>query len=211
MPFGRRQPLAPREKDAVKRGNRAVHPARAKLDWFKSTILPHETALRARLRRILANTCDIDDMVSEAMTRAYAARNFSTITNGKGYLFSIARNMVIDNARRARVVSFDALGDAELIAAEASAEALLQARDELRRLEEIVAALPAQCRKVFVLRRVHGKTVGEIAQEMGLSVSTINTHLARATLKVTQAIGQYEDFGFAAGCTDIAPSQRNRG
>lgn len=152
--------------------------------------------MRARIRRLLPRQDDIDDLVSETMTKAFATPEFHRVTHGRSYLFTIARNMLIDEARRKKIVSFEVMADLDLIASDLSAERALQARDELRRLEAIIESLPIQCRRVFLLRRVHDKPVQEIADEMGLSVSTVDKHIARAALKVMQAIGQYEDFGF---------------
>lgn len=168
---------------------------RARLDWFKQVVLPHEAALRARLRRVLPRRLDIDDVVSEAMTRAYAIEDFERITAGRAYLFQIARNLLVDEARRNRVVSIELVADIDLMGVTPSAEAALEARDELRRLQTIIDALPIQCRRAFILRRVHGKPVGEIAEEMGLSVSTVDKHIGRAAVKVMQALGEFEEFG----------------
>ena len=169
---------------------------RAKLEWFKVTILPHEAALRGRLRRVMPRRGDIDDLVAETVTRAYATEDYARITAGRAYLFQIARNLIIDEVRRERVVSFELLADVDMIAETASTEAALEARDALRRLQAIIDTLPIQCRRAFILRRVYGKSVGEIAEEMSLAVSTVDKHIARATLKVMQALGEYEDLGF---------------
>lgn len=169
---------------------------RKRLDWYKATILPHQAALRERVRRILPRRDDLDDLVSEAMTRAFATVEFDHIVHGRAYLFQIARNMIIDEVRRDKIVSLSLVADLDLIAIDSGAEARLQARDELRRLEAIIETLPIQCRRAFILRRVHDKSVQEIADEMGLSVSTVDKHIGRAALKIMQAIGQYEDLGF---------------
>ena len=169
---------------------------RVKLDWFKTIILPHEAALRSRLRRAMPRRDDVDDLVSEAMTRAYATVDFERVTLGRAYLFQIARNLVIDEARRAKIVSLEQIADVDLIPDHSSAENVLMARDQLRRLEAIIETLPPQCRRAFILRKVHDKPVREIAEEMGLSVFTIDKHIARAMVKVMQAIGQFEDLGF---------------
>jgi RNA polymerase sigma-70 factor (ECF subfamily) len=173
-----------------------VESVREKLDWFKETILPHQAALRERVRRILPRRDDLDDLVSEAMTRAFATPEFRHIVHGRAYLFQIARNMIIDEARREKIVSLALVADLDMIAVDHTAEARLQARDELRRLEAIIESLPIQCRRAFLLRRVHDKSVQEIADEMGLSVFTVDKHIGRAALKIMQAIGQYEDLGF---------------
>ncbi|MBB6228763.1 RNA polymerase sigma-70 factor (ECF subfamily) [Polymorphobacter multimanifer] len=167
---------------------------RARLDWFKGQVLPHEAALRARLRRIMPRRADLDDIVAEALARAFATEDFARVTGGRAWLFRIARNLIIDQARRDKIISFEQLADFDLIASDVNTEARLEARDELRRLEAIVDTLPIQCRRAFILRRIYDKPVAEIAEEMGLSVSTVDKHIARATAKVMVAIGEFEEF-----------------
>ncbi|PZU59781.1 MAG: RNA polymerase subunit sigma-70 [Sphingobium sp.] len=166
---------------------------RAKLEWFKTVILPNEASLRARLRRISPSQHELDDMVAEVLSRAYAAENWQNVTAGRAFLFTIARNLVIDNARRNKIVSFEAIADLELLQAGGSSEAQLIARDALRQLQAIVDSLPGQCRRVFLLRRVHEKSMGEIAEEMALSVSTVEKHLAKAIALVMRAWAEREE------------------
>jgi RNA polymerase sigma-70 factor (ECF subfamily) len=161
-------------------------------------ILPHEGALRGRMRHVLHRREDVEDVVAEVLTRAYATTDFERITNGRAYLFQIARNLLIDEARRAKIVTLEEIADLNLVADTHSAERLLQARDQLRRIDAIVATLPPQCRRAFLLRRVHDRSVKDIAEEMGLSVFTVDKHIAKATVKVMQAITQFEDPSFDA-------------
>lgn len=170
---------------------------RARLDWFKAEILPHEGALRARLVRVMPRRTDIDNIVAEAMARAFATENFVRVTSGRAWLFRVARNLVIDEARRAQIIKFEQLVDVDLIEEIGAAEARLGARDTLRRLEAIVETLPIQARRAFILRRVHDKSVREIAEEMGLSVYTVDKHIARATAMVMRALAEFGDLGSA--------------
>jgi len=176
-----------------------VNRVRAKLDWFKATILPNEAALRARLRRLMPASQDVDDMVAEVLARAYATESWQNVTAGRAYLFTIARNLVIDNARRDKIVSFETIADLDLLNAEGSVEAQLVARDALRHLHAIIETLPGQCRRVFLLRRIHEKSMAEIAEEMGLSVSTVEKHLAKAIALVMRAWAEREDLDFGRG------------
>ena len=169
---------------------------RAQLEWFKTVILPQEAALRGRLRRILPSTHELDDMVAEVMTRAYATENWENVTTGRAYLFTIARNLVIDTARRNKVVSFETIADLELLGGENNIEAQLHAREALRQVETIVESLPPQCRRVFILRRIHEKSMLEIAEEMSLSVSTVEKHLAKAIAIVMRAWAEREETDF---------------
>lgn len=169
---------------------------RAKLDWFKTVILPQEAALRGRLRRILPSTHELEDMVAEVLTRAYATENWENVTTGRAYLFTIARNLVIDTARRNKVVSFETIADLELLQGDHNVEAQLHAREALRQVQAIVDSLPTQCRRVFILRRVYEKSMLEIADEMSLSVSTVEKHLAKAIGIVMRAWAEREETDF---------------
>ncbi len=167
-----------------------------RLEWFKSVILPHEAALRARLRRLCPPGFDIENLVAESMTRAYTAKDTGRITAGRGYLFAIARNLLIDSARRDTIVSLDFVADLDTLRSDDTLEASLTARDELRRLQAIIDTLPPQCRRVFLLRRVHELSLGEIAEQMSLSVSTVEKHLAKAVMLVAKAVSEREEDSF---------------
>lgn len=152
-------------------------------------------------------------MVAEVMARAYATENWNNVTTGRAYLFTIARNLIIDNARRDKVVSFETIADLELLQAENSVEAQLHAREALRQIEAIVETLPPQCRRVFVLRRIHERSMIEIAAEMSLSVSTVEKHLAKAIAIVMRAWSERQetDFERASVGARVKQQERNRG
>ncbi len=166
---------------------------RAKLDWFQAVILPHQTALRSRLSRILRSTQDLDDTVAEVLTRAWSTVDWARVDHGRAYLFNIARNLIIDEARRDKIVSFEQIADLELLQSHTSLEAQLHARDELRWLQDFLPQLPRQCRRVFHMRRVQEKSLREIAEEMSLSVSTVEKHLAKAVQLIMRARWQREE------------------
>jgi len=172
-----------------------------RLEWFKAVVLPHEAAVRGRLRRICPPGFDVDNLVAESLARAYQVQEFSRITAGRSYLLAIARNLLIDALRRERIVSLDFVADLDVLRSdEAAVERQIQARDELRWLQGLVERLPPQARKVFLLRRVHDLSLATIAAQMGLSVSTVEKHLVKALKLVAQARAEREDdeFGRAA-------------
>ncbi len=167
-----------------------------RLEWFKAVILPQEAALRARLRRICPAGFDVDNLVAESLARAYAARDIDRVTAGRGYLFAIARNLMIDAARRDAIVSLDFVAELDTLRADDSLEASLSARAELRWLQTVIDTLPPQCRRVFLLRRVYDLSLAEIAADMALSVSTVEKHLAKAVMRVAKALAEREERGF---------------
>lgn len=164
--------------------------------WFKSVILPHEPALRRRVRRMAsAGDIDVDDIVAEVLVRAYTIEDYVRITRGRAFLFTITRNLLTDLARHRAVVSFDLMANLENFDFPDSApspESVVVARDELRYLQQILETLPAQCRRVFLLRRIDELSLGEIAVRLGLSVSTVEKHLSKAMALLARGMADSE-------------------
>lgn len=166
-----------------------------RLAWFKATILPHEASLRRHLRGGGAHASEIDDLVAEALARAYQVADWSRIDRGRSYLFSIARNLLMDAARRNKVVAFETFADLEvlnLVDYRASVEAAVIAWEELRHLQGAVDRLPARAREVLLLRRVEGLTSNEVAERLSLSVSTVEKHFSRAMALLTKSMAEHD-------------------
>jgi RNA polymerase sigma-70 factor (ECF subfamily) len=183
-----------------------------RLEWFKAVVLPHEAAIRGRLRRICPPGFDVDNLVAESLARAYQAQEFARITAGRSYLLAIARNLLIDTLRRERIVSLDFVADLDVLRSDdAAVERQIQARDELRWLQALVDRLPPQARKVFLLRRVHDLSLATIAVQLGLSVSTVEKHLVKALKLVAQARAEREDDEFGRTAPqDVRPAGDRR-
>lgn len=161
--------------------------------WFKAQVLPHEAALRRRLTAM--RIADVEDVVSEVLARAYASDNWRRIDQGRAFVFQIARNMMVDAARRRAIVSIELIADLESLHLDDGApspEATAAVRDELRQLQKALDALPPQPRRVFLMRRVQEMSPQEIAAELRLSVSTVEKHMAKAMAEVTRALGAAE-------------------
>jgi RNA polymerase sigma factor (sigma-70 family) len=177
--------------------------------WFRAVVLPHEATVRARLRRLCPPGFDVENLIAESLCRAYAATEFERINAGRSYLFTIARNLLLDAMRRETIVPIDFVADLDILADD-SLEASLTARDELRRLLAAVETLPPQCRRAFVLRRVYGHSPREIAVQMGLSVSTVEKHLARGISLLVEALGNAGDQGRDERGEPARPSRPRR-
>jgi RNA polymerase sigma factor (sigma-70 family) len=164
----------------------------ARYRWIAAHILPYESELRGWLRRRLGSfgDNDVDDLVQEAYFRIWTTE-FSTIRNGRAYLYTTVRHLLAEYARRSRIVPIELLGEIDglnIISEEPGPDRQVGARQELARLRVIVAALPVQCRRVFELRRFDDLSHREIARRMGLSEKTVENHLTRALARIAKAL-----------------------
>jgi RNA polymerase sigma-70 factor (ECF subfamily) len=160
--------------------------------WLGRHVLPHESQLRAWLRRRSLGGLEIDDVIQETYARLVAVESVAHIHDAKSYTFQIAGSVVIDHLRRMKVVPISSLPDLdylEIISDEPSPERLAIDRDELTRLAHGIADLPGKVRDVFILRRVHGLSQREVAARLGLSESTVEKHMARGFLIMLELNG----------------------
>jgi RNA polymerase sigma-70 factor (ECF subfamily) len=149
--------------------------------WFAREVLPLEAALMQFLQHHWRNRSDVEDLVQDVYVRIYEAAQKEIPQHPRKFLFTTARNLLIDRARRAQIIPIEALPDPETldIALDTPGpERNAIARDELRRLQEALDRLPAKNREAVVLARIEGLTGREISQRMGLAEATVSHHLS---------------------------------
>ena len=164
----------------------------ARYRWVATHVLPHQKGVRAWLRRHVStlSSADVDDLIQEGYARLWAA-DFAHIQDPRAYFHTTVRNVLLEHARRARIVPMERLGEIDalrIVSQEPGPERLVTARQELERLWRAVSALPKQCRRAFRLQNFEDRSRREIASEMGISERTVEKHLAKALLRIADAM-----------------------
>jgi len=98
----------------------------------------------------------------------------------------------LERNRSADVVSLEAEEDLSGAVATSAidAEALLESRSDLRRLDQLIEALPAPLREMIVLRELHELGYREIAEVTGVPIGTVMSRLHRARSLLLRAHSQ---------------------
>ncbi len=160
------------------------NPDEARRAWFRREILPLEPGLRAYARRFSrGGAVDVEDLVHETFARLISYENWATLTNAPAFASRVLKNIAVDQRRREGIVTIESVADVETLSIGADLpgpELDILWRDELRLLADIVARLPERPRQVFTLRKVYGLSHRQIADRLGLSVSTVEKHLAKS-------------------------------
>lgn len=153
---------------------------RALNEWFCREVLPLERSLTAYIRRNTRAAADLVDLRQEIYERVLVGAQSGLPQNPRAYVFTIARNHLINAARRARIVSFDLVADLEDVTRDIDmfeTERHLNARDELRWALEALNQLPPRCREVVRLRKVEGLSTRETADRMGVGIDTVEKQI----------------------------------
>jgi RNA polymerase sigma factor (sigma-70 family) len=153
--------------------------------------------LRSYLRRTLRHDGDADEVAQEAMLRIWNARETVRMETARPLLFRIAGNLAIDRLREHQRWRFTELADdapssnhplaGYPLTETISAERIVAAREELATVEAAIAALPENCRTALVRSRIDGLKHAEVAEEMGISKSMVEKHVAEAVYRLSLA------------------------
>jgi len=159
--------------------------------WFIDEVLPHERRYVAAARALTDNDDEARDLVQEVYVKLFSLEGWAAIESPPGYVLRMLRNLAIEHLRRAKIVSFRRLteADAQNIWDESPDQfRVMAAREQLSKVMQAVEKLPERCRVVLLRRRIAGETPTEIARATGESLSTLEKRLARGMQLLTQAL-----------------------
>jgi RNA polymerase sigma-70 factor (ECF subfamily) len=157
--------------------------SRSSDEWFAFEVLPLEMALTRYLRRVWRNCSEVEDLRQEIYVKVYEAALARIPPAAGPFVFTVARNLLIDKLRRSQIVSIDLMADLaslNVLSEEIPADRALSGREELARLQEIVLRLPPRCREVFQLRKIEGVSQRETAERLGITQGTVEKQVAKA-------------------------------
>lgn len=167
--------------------------------------LKHELAIKRYLSRFFSSQQDVDDIAHEAFIRAFATEIRTEVRYPRRLLFRAAKHAALNELDKKINATTDYLEDLPdkpvvIDRSEASAEEKADARRKLAVLSMAIAELPPMCQKVFVLRKVEGLPVKEVAARLKISVSAVEKHGAAGIVKCARILRErgYEPAEFSA-------------
>lgn len=145
--------------------------------------MAHRSELVNYANGIVGDVGRAEDVVQEAWVRFDAITNGRALEEPVGYLYRIVRNLAIDSyrsrMREERVLEPGAEAAAQQTPDDTpSPEAATSAKHELRLLTEAMAELPERTRIALEMRRFGGCKLKEIAEHLGISVTTAHEIIA---------------------------------
>ena len=160
--------------------------------WLGRLVLPHRAELRAWLSRRPLGDLEPDDVIQEAFAKLVAMPDVGGIRDPRTYLFQIAKSVVASHLRSQKVVAIT-VSDVEaldLAGDEPSPEVQVSDREELQRLADGIAALREPTQTIFRLRRIEQLPQRAIAEHLGMPESTVEKHVSRAILHMSNLLGR---------------------
>jgi RNA polymerase sigma-70 factor, ECF subfamily len=154
---------------------------------FEVVVLPHLDAAYRFARWLSRSPSDADDVVQEAILRAFRGFDALRGSDVKAWLLTIVRNChltALKQQQRRAFVPLPEEHDADdghaVVATTPDPESTSMRRDEQRTLDRLMSALPEEHREVLVLREIEEMDYREIAAVTNVPIGTVMSRLARA-------------------------------
>lgn len=168
--------------------------SRERAVWLGRHVFPHEPALRQWLfARIASAGLEVDDVVQETYAILASIERVDHIRNPRNYMFEVAKSVILQSLRKARIVTIDMQAHARILEIPEDAptpERVVADRQELSQVSAAIAALPDRCREVFTMRKLQGLSQRQVADALGIAESTVEKHMVKALAILTNAIGR---------------------
>lgn len=130
---------------------------------------------------------DPEDNVQAVFKRLVEIKDKPGTSLSRWFIFKIANNMVVDRYRwrsRHKVNEMAALDEQALVEKSPLQDQVFEGKERLAQFQARLEELPERPKQVFILHRVYGYSHKEVAEKLGISVSTVEKHMIKAALKV---------------------------
>ncbi len=162
-------------------------------NWAQAALFQrHVRAVIGLAHRLMPHAAEVDDLVQD--TFVYALQRLDSLKNPQAFaswIYSIVVRTAAKRLRRQRLLV--RLGLRTLLPIDLdqvlSKQASPEVVSELTLVYGLLESLPAEQRIALVLRRVEELELSEIAERMGLSVTTVKRRLAAAEVSLARARG----------------------
>jgi RNA polymerase sigma-70 factor (ECF subfamily) len=163
---------------------------------FEVLVRRHRSPVFSFLLRLTGDRARAEDLCQEAFLRAIrGADGWEPRARFTGWLYRIARNLVLDEARRdehRRAGPLDPPGGGspprDPPAAGPGPDEAAAAAELRPRLEAALASLPVEQREVFLLREHSGLSFPEIAEATGVNENTVKSRMRYALLALRERL-----------------------
>ncbi|MES2255827.1 MAG: sigma-70 family RNA polymerase sigma factor [Pseudomonadota bacterium] len=149
---------------------------------FEALAMPHLDAAYNLARWLTRGGAEADDIVQEAMLRAFRSFDGFRGEAVRPWLLAIVRNChraALEQRKRHAAAPLDDQDDNTIAASDPTPEASAIERGDGRELDKAIATLPEEFREVVILRELEEMSYRDIAAVTGTPIGTVMSRLAR--------------------------------
>jgi RNA polymerase sigma-70 factor (ECF subfamily) len=162
-----------------------AHPPGDQAD-FEALLQEIRPELHRYCARMIGSVVDAEDVVQEALAKAYAALPATSVANVRGWLFRIAHNKAVDHLRRARHEQLEYLDEQALLA---EPEPQLEEQEMVAVALSVFLKLAPKQRSCVILKDVMGYSLAEISELLDATIPEIKAALHRGRVRLRELSG----------------------
>ena len=170
---------------------------------IEQTFTKEKYKLFSFIRKFVPSKEDAEDILQDVFFQFINYTDIQIIERVNSWLFSVARNRIIDRSRKKKAEAFsstvieDPQNDEEYSIEDFIPDMGLTPeniflRDEFReKFEDALSELPSVQREVFIMNEIDGLSFKEISQLTGLSINTLLSRKHYAVKQLKKKLNKY--------------------
>ncbi|HVP50274.1 MAG TPA: RNA polymerase sigma factor [Candidatus Bathyarchaeia archaeon] len=143
---------------------------------LESSVRRHARLLFKVAYGVLRNSHDAEDVVQETFLRAHRD-GMKSVRDGQAWLATVAFRLAIDRKRKPEALD---IADYEVASTGPDAEHMAIRRQQVERVQRLIASLPDDLRFPLVLSALEELNSRQIAEMLGINESSVRGRIMRA-------------------------------
>ncbi|MEN8157118.1 MAG: RNA polymerase sigma-70 factor [Bacteroidota bacterium] len=156
---------------------------------FENLFREYFPPLMAFARKILVDEDDAREVVQKVFISLWEKRSeIDLSTTLKSYLFTSVHNRSLNVIRDRKKFSSEELPE---VAGNWDVSAQIESMELEGKIMDVIEGLPEKCREIFRLNRFDGLKYSEIANQLGISVKTVENQMSKALKILREKLSRY--------------------
>lgn len=160
---------------------------------FDNIYIVYNTKLNKFVHSLVKTEADVEEIVQDVFVKTWENREkLKTFTSFESYLFTIAYNTTVSLLRK-RLKESQYVEYVKSVQIEIDDSGTAESYDweEIdKKLNLLIEKMPARQKEVFKMKHFEGFSYKEIADNLGLSVNTIENHIVKAHKYLKENFGK---------------------
>ncbi|MBK8815569.1 MAG: sigma-70 family RNA polymerase sigma factor [Methylococcaceae bacterium] len=146
---------------------------------IQSLFTRHRGELLWHLLKIVKCEETAAELAQESYLILVESAGKQTIEQPRSFLFKVATNLALNHLRRNKVAEVNSPYLEITEHATPSAEHTAEQTQRFERFIGMIDAMPPRSREIFLLHKVHGMPLKQVAAELGITVKAVEKHVTK--------------------------------
>ena len=150
--------------------------------WICTDVMPHQAAFLSLAIRLTGDPDVARDVLHDVYAELLSGEGWRNAVNPRAFVMRIVYCRSVNWVNKQKVVPIQSVPTFEsVMVADDGPDAFAQLsdREELETVMAVIRRLPRQCRQVVTMRRIEELSPRTIAEQLGISVRTVEIHLGK--------------------------------